>query len=170
MFTRFIYDVKLETKTANPKSHTFASIQVESYKSPHLEKSTAIEITSEFIEKMFDQPSSVLCTISVLRKPVVSADKLISPPRTLEKLEALNEEILSEIECPVCFEYLIPPIFQCVLGHSICEKCKSQVPECPSCKGAINETRNVTLEKITERVNYHCKYWEFDCRHVANSR
>lgn len=33
-----------------------------------------------------------------------------------DKSASLDEEMLAELECPVCSEYMIPPIFICPTG------------------------------------------------------
>ena len=40
------------------------------------------------------------------------------------------------LECPCCFDLMLPPVFQCRNGHAICSSCEPQlVPaRCPACK------------------------------------
>lgn len=38
-----------------------------------------------------------------------------------------TQELLSLFECPVCYEYILPPAFQCCQGHPICQTCKRKV-------------------------------------------
>lgn len=37
---------------------------------------------------------------------------------------ALTEALLKELKCPVCMEYMVPPIKLCTSGHNICSKCR----------------------------------------------
>ena len=58
-------------------------------------------------------------------------------------------------ECPVCLVEMIPPtkIFQCINGHSLCEKCKDNVTTCPSCRvslGGNAMSRNILAESLIE--------------------
>ncbi|CAH0558759.1 unnamed protein product [Brassicogethes aeneus] len=72
--------------------------------------------------------------------------------------DAMNTELLDELECPVCFFYMVPPIMQCEKGHSICKPCSLQVKECPTCKNGIKDTQNFALEKISRMMTYPCKF------------
>ena len=38
-----------------------------------------------------------------------------------------TQDLLPLFECPVCYEYILPPISQCTQGHLICSSCKSKV-------------------------------------------
>ncbi|KDR14083.1 E3 ubiquitin-protein ligase sina-like isoform X2 [Zootermopsis nevadensis] len=72
--------------------------------------------------------------------------------------DGLGEELLSAMECPVCMEYMAPPIFLCENGHSICDQCRPQLSECPTCRRPfLPNTRNVALESIASRVQYPCR-------------
>jgi hypothetical protein len=75
----------------------------------------------------------------------------------------LDWELLKELECPVCLEYMESPIKMCETGHNICVSCGSQVPKCPSCKGKFTEARNFTLERIAAAAIYPCKNQEAGC-------
>jgi uncharacterized OB-fold protein len=35
---------------------------------------------------------------------------------------ALDEALLSDLECPECMEYMVPPIKLCNNGHNICSE------------------------------------------------
>ena len=69
-----------------------------------------------------------------------------------------DESVLSVLECPVCMEYMLPPIAMCKNGHSICDQCKTQLPLCPTCrKPFLENTRNVALESIASGLDYPCR-------------
>jgi E3 ubiquitin-protein ligase SIAH1 len=69
---------------------------------------------------------------------------------------ALDEDLLKELECPVCMEYMAPPIKLCTNGHTTCSKCRERVPCCPTCRAVFTEIRSVALENIARRLNYPC--------------
>lgn len=72
--------------------------------------------------------------------------------------DGLGEDLLSALECPVCLEYMAPPIFLCENGHSICDQCRPQLPVCPTCrKPFLPNTRNVALESIAHGLDYPCR-------------
>ncbi|KAJ4451994.1 hypothetical protein ANN_03478 [Periplaneta americana] len=42
-----------------------------------------------------------------------------------------DQKILRELECPVCYEYMEPPISICQSGHAICVTCRPRMRKCP---------------------------------------
>lgn len=45
-----------------------------------------------------------------------------------ESKENKNDKVLKQLfECPICKDYMIPPIHQCVAGHTLCNVCKTKV-------------------------------------------
>lgn len=79
----------------------------------------------------------------------------------------LNEKLLSDLECPVCFQYMTSPIYMCDRGHSICNKCKVKILDCPTCRHQLRDSRNYTLEKISEHVMYPCKFKSDGCNFLS---
>jgi len=71
-----------------------------------------------------------------------------------ELARAVGEALLKEMECPVCMEYLVPPIKLCTNGHNICSKCRGRVQCCPTCRAEFSETRFLALENIVRRQKY----------------
>lgn len=66
--------------------------------------------------------------------------------------------ILSILECPICFEYIVPPIYQCSNQHLLCLNCKQKQTQCPVCRVKLQNDRNLCMEKIAEYISYPCKY------------
>jgi len=62
-----------------------------------------------------------------------------------------EEVTLKEIECPVCMEYMSPPISLCTRGHNLCDTCSRGIPKCPICQ-EVFITRNLALEVITNKM------------------
>jgi E3 ubiquitin-protein ligase SIAH1 len=72
--------------------------------------------------------------------------------------DGLSEDILSALECPVCMEYMAPPIFLCQNGHNVCEQCRPQLPACPACRQPfLASTRNLALESIARGIQFPCR-------------
>jgi len=67
-----------------------------------------------------------------------------------ETYEDLNDQLTRLFECPVCFEHIVPPIFQCLLGHLICNKCVLMCENCPTCRNPFNSKRNLYMEKVNK--------------------
>jgi len=79
--------------------------------------------------------------------------KTVQPNLSFEtKVDTPTNDIGKELECPVCFNQMRPPlqIWQCGQGHAICETCKTN-PQlsntCPNCRKKI-ANRNTGMEKI----------------------
>ncbi|XP_013143067.1 PREDICTED: E3 ubiquitin-protein ligase SIAH1-like [Papilio polytes] len=68
-------------------------------------------------------------------------------------------------ECPVCFETMSAPIFQCQSGHSLCNSCTSNLcpPICPICRQAMTQMRNLTLEDVIAKANVPCPNKSLGC-------
>ena len=45
--------------------------------------------------------------------------------------------LASLFECPVCFDYVLPPILQCHAGHLVCSNCRPKLTCCPTCRGQL---------------------------------
>jgi len=80
---------------------------------------------------------------------------------------AVGQVLLKEMECPVCMQYMVPPIKLCANGH-ICSKCRERVT-CPTCRAEFSEIRNVVLENIARSKNYPCANRQRGCLdlHIA---
>lgn len=68
------------------------------------------------------------------------------------------KDIIPDLECPVCYEYMVPPITLCENGHNICKSCKPRLSFCPNCRGKLLAVRPIVLEKVIQRLHYPCKY------------
>ena len=68
----------------------------------------------------------------------------------------LSKGVLEQLECPVCTEYMQPPITLCANGHNICSSCKQKLQNCPICREPLSRIRNKALEKLAERVECPC--------------
>lgn len=69
------------------------------------------------------------------------------------------------IECPVCFKTIMdPPIYVCVNQHIMCDIChetlKGRGDNCPECRRALTNTRNLVIEKILldHLPQFKCKF------------
>ena len=70
--------------------------------------------------------------------------------------EDMVESIMKELECLVCMEYMVPPITLCESGHNICGKCRPYMRKCPTCRQHLLPTRNMSLERLTHKLQYPC--------------
>jgi len=75
----------------------------------------------------------------------------------------LGDVLMSDLECPVCMDYMVPPIKLCKNGHNICSRCIQSVECCPTCGAGFLVTRNVALENIVRSQKYPCVNWQSGC-------
>eukprot|EP00939_MAST-03C_sp_MAST-3C-sp1_P003429 g3429.t1 len=69
----------------------------------------------------------------------------------------------SILECPVCFEHMMPPIYQCPEGHLICNVCRPKLKKCPTCRGVLGNIRNRAIEQCVAKVVVPCSNSRFGC-------
>ena len=81
-------------------------------------------------------------------------------------MNTLCDDFLKELECPVCMEYMLPPIPMCESGHSICSKCRPNLVKCPSCRQPFLNLRNKALENLSLRAKHPCCYRSYGCQLV----
>ncbi|NXT02106.1 SIAH2 ligase, partial [Jacana jacana] len=75
-----------------------------------------------------------------------------------------HHELTSLFECPVCFDYVLPPILQCQAGHLVCNQCRQKLSLCPTCRGSLTPSiRNLAMEKVASAVLFPCKYATTGC-------
>ncbi|GJM96020.1 hypothetical protein PR202_ga12822 [Eleusine coracana subsp. coracana] len=69
---------------------------------------------------------------------------------------------MSVLDCPVCYEPLSPPIFQCGVGHVLCSTCCTQLTKCPLCSGTAFQ-RCFAMERVVESVVVPCSFAKDGC-------
>ncbi|XP_044751808.1 E3 ubiquitin-protein ligase SIAH1-like [Coccinella septempunctata] len=75
----------------------------------------------------------------------------------------MNNPVLSEFECPICMEYMIPPIHQCTMGHTFCVNCFDKFSKCPTCRSPKGVSRAYALERIHSSVIFPCRFRSEGC-------
>jgi E3 ubiquitin-protein ligase SIAH1 len=75
----------------------------------------------------------------------------------------LLKQLLEQLECPVCLEYMGPPITFCENGHNICSSCRPELERCPTCRQTFLKARNVALEKLAIEVECPCPNEPYGC-------
>lgn len=79
-----------------------------------------------------------------------------------------NKELFNNFECPICFQFMTPPIRQCVAGHSLCNNCTTRIVKCPICRADIGSARNFTLEAMISEYIKPCVNQEYGCNFIAS--
>ena len=80
--------------------------------------------------------------------------------------QILPYDIKSLFECPICFDYAVPPIYQCQNGHLVCQSCSGKITSCPTCRVSITEPsiRNLQLDRLANTFQFPCKFNSNGCR------
>ncbi|XP_038210670.1 uncharacterized protein LOC119831414 [Zerene cesonia] len=73
-------------------------------------------------------------------------------------LKEINQKLLRLLECPVCLEWMEPPLSQCGRGHLLCGRCRSRLSVCPICRSTVSSVRNRAMEAVAELVRYPCRH------------
>ncbi|GBP32828.1 E3 ubiquitin-protein ligase SIAH1 [Eumeta japonica] len=76
----------------------------------------------------------------------------------LTKVSEINQSLLRLLECPVCLEFMEPPMSQCRRGHLVCSSCRARIISCPICRTAFSSVRNRAMEAVSEIVRYPCRH------------
>ena len=59
-----------------------------------------------------------------------------------------NSALLEHLTCPVCMEYMAPPLMFCVHGHGHCNNCLAHLDKCTICRvEPVGAIQNLKLEK-----------------------
>ncbi|XP_010444133.1 PREDICTED: E3 ubiquitin-protein ligase SINA-like 11 [Camelina sativa] len=86
--------------------------------------------------------------------------------RTENETRSAKLSDLDVLDCPVCFEPLTVPTFQCDDGHLVCSLCLAKVSnKCPGpgCDLPIGNKRCIPMEKVIEAAFVPCRNAEFGC-------
>ncbi|PSN29638.1 hypothetical protein C0J52_27485 [Blattella germanica] len=78
-------------------------------------------------------------------------------------MDPLPEVLLEQIECPICLQYMIPPIEMCLNGHNICKDCRHNIEKCPVCREKLADIRNLTAESMSRLITHPCVNKKFGC-------
>lgn len=85
-------------------------------------------------------------------------------------MDNLSVAILKELECPVCIDYMHPPIRQCILGHTFCDKCYERVNKCPTCRNPKGTARSYALENLHQKLSFPCRNQVVGCNVTTNGK
>jgi hypothetical protein len=59
------------------------------------------------------------------------------------------DALIKHFDCPVCHDWVTPPIVQCRKGHIVCGPCKSKgLKACPICKQRFSDVNNWMMEQV----------------------
>lgn len=109
--------------------------------------------------------AAVAAGVSSVSVSAASAPAAASLPAA--GLPTQSSELTALFECPVCFDYVLPPILQCQAGHLVCNPCRQKLSCCPTCRGPLSPSiRNLAMEKVASTLPFPCKV-RSSCSHTG---
>lgn len=66
--------------------------------------------------------------------------------------------LYQKLLCTGCKSLLYPPVFQCSVGHSVCQDCSETLLNCPECNKNILFSRNLSVELILSTLKCKCRF------------
>lgn len=90
-----------------------------------------------------------------------------SSPVSKPHLDESIDNLKAEVECPICQR--VPrkaPVFQCKLGHLICQECYPKCQACPICRTPLSseKIRSILADKILMLVPRPCQFSDDGCQ------
>lgn len=187
---RFTCDIKIR-ESNKKKVKTSVDIyngKVNSYRDYGKEQEFDIKVDISVVRKSF-KSSNFLCDVDIIetipkkpkktKVPKVDTKSNDIDKKPKEKVIVKNENkpksknmtsnddfkinLLRELECPICQDYMLAPIYVCSLGHSICGDCKIKLKNCPTCLSEYGDTRNYTLENMLQLIKFPCQNHQHGC-------
>lgn len=107
-----------------------------------------------------------------LRKPTRSLSES-TEENTVPKLGTAGrlvdyDSLIRFFTCPVCKDWVTPPIIQCRKGHIVCGPCKTKgLKACPECKQRFSDVPNWMMEQVSAIIAFPCRYQTHGCREYS---
>jgi len=87
----------------------------------------------------------------------------MAQPAKRPKKNPLTDKMMDAMECPVCFKLPRGQVFQCERGHCVCADCRAKLTQCPTCRVALGELRNLVVEQLLTELSHVCKFADHGC-------
>jgi hypothetical protein len=78
-------------------------------------------------------------------------------------MDDLSQSLLTVLECPVCRQYMLPPITYCERGHNICSSCRLLTNRCPTCLKPFLDIQDTSLENLAKKSVFPCSKRSYGC-------
>ncbi|KAJ0099675.1 hypothetical protein Patl1_21349 [Pistacia atlantica] len=72
------------------------------------------------------------------------------------------------LDCPICFEPLTSPVFQCEDGHIVCSLCCTRLGRCSTCLLPVGNIRCRAIEIVLESVKARCPNTKYGCNETMS--
>lgn len=100
----------------------------------------------------------------LLNGDVIGREKTPEKNNRLSEAEEIYLNNINRIRCQNCHIIMIPPIFMCSEGHSVCLTCKTL--NCGICGIEVTDIRNIDLEEISRSISHPCRFTERGCTDI----
>ncbi|CAH0558758.1 unnamed protein product [Brassicogethes aeneus] len=154
---KYNYRLILESGNRN-YSHKFPEKNTTSLSDENLTK-----VDASLLQERLGEPETIIARIEIQKAS--TANVSINKPEAEDK--EVNLELLRELECPNCKEYMVGDIYQCHKGHSVCDNCRSK--NCIVCSEPIQDTKNYSLQKFANFFDFPCKYRKTGCKFTGKN-
>nr|XP_023014552.1 uncharacterized protein LOC111504269 [Leptinotarsa decemlineata] len=122
-------------------------------------------LTSDFLKEKLGEQQFYIVTVEIMahskNEKVLTQLAKVSEPKNNEKIDW---EKISNLKCPICSLYMLPPIFECKTGHSFCDDCSAKEKKCPICRDPMDRVQNFTIEAVVKCMTYPCRYRRYGCQ------
>jgi hypothetical protein len=108
-------------------------------------------------------PAGSLSSATAASCNIATGTSTTNPSGTTPNGPNQHHDLVNLFECPVCFDYALPPILQCQSGHIVCSQCRQKLSSCPTCRGPLGNIRNLGMEKVADTILFPCKYQTNGC-------
>ncbi|KAJ8957884.1 hypothetical protein NQ318_001880 [Aromia moschata] len=148
MFNEREHCFKCVNGTCKSKFHVYKDNRKE------VSKRMTTKVNRESVKKLFGS-GLITYTITIYDKAEIKEEV-----KERDSKEDLKDSLIRKakkiflqmLECPICKEYMAPPIYQCLSGHTVCTTCKAKMDCCSTCQSKIENTRNFALEDVSKKV------------------
>jgi hypothetical protein len=86
-------------------------------------------------------PAGSLSSATAASCSIATGNSNNNPNVTTGNAPNQHQDLVNLFECPVCFDYALPPILQCQSGHIVCSQCRQKLSSCPTCRGPLGKRR-----------------------------
>jgi len=121
---------------SNPLSFSSGLLSQRRYQNVQLARSFVVLVVVVF--------AAVVTVITV--KDFVTVVYCILPGNCYQRImstQGLSKDVLENLECPACMQYMLPPITLCGNEHNISSSscsCKQKIQKCPNCRELFSDT------------------------------
>ena len=96
--------------------------------------------------------------------PKIVGQKRAQPDDSTAHIEGAC--VLKQLECTICMETILPPIWHCDQSHLLCSGCRDKLPtprKCPTCRITLRSGQNHFAERLAANLIVPCRHAPRGC-------